>query len=28
MGKEDHLKMELCLGKGLEMLYFTNEIMK
>ena len=28
MGSEDHLKMELCSGKGLEMLYFTNEIMK
>ena len=28
MGSEEHLKMELCSGKGLEMLYFTNEIMK
>ena len=28
MGSEEHLKMELCSGKGLEMLYITNEIMK
>ena len=28
MGSEDYLKMELCSGKGSEMLYFTNEIMK
>ena len=28
MGSEEHLKRELCSGKGLEMLYFTNEIMK